>query len=114
MRAIIFKYRCYLGGHKTLVCASISPAATNTSFITLCSRLNIFTCKAFLHAINNYQQKNTLKDANQFLSNSFRYFTYKLHNCNTLVVLLSSKMCNENESHIFCTKVFLTFGKIAQ
>ena len=70
---------------------------------------SIFACNKSLST-----KKNTLKDAKQFLSNSFSYFTYKLHNSNTLVVLLRSKMCNGNELHILCTKVFFTFGIIAQ
>ena len=65
-----------------------------------------FTCKAFLHAINQYQQKNTLEDDKQSFSNScsqkiqdhfflftnFNYLTYKHHNFNTLAVLLSFKI----------------------
>ena len=97
MRAIIFKYRCYLWG-------------TQNSVRQYPQQQSIFACNKSLSTTT----KNTVKDAKQFLSNSFSYFTYKLHNSNTLVVLLRSKMCNGNELHILCTKVFFTFGIIAQ
>ena len=128
MRAIIFKYRCnHWGTQNTGLCDNISSSDSHCIYY-LVFQIKHFTCKAFLHAINQYQQKNTLKDAKQFLSNScllkiqdhfflftnLNYLTYKLHNFNTLAVLLSSKMCNEKELHISCRKVFFTFWKIAQ